>query len=119
MPGTVRVQISGTGVEGSIVETYDRTVNLLTPLGFIQSINVTGGSNLHVTPPTGTSFMLISPPSANTVTLFLGGTGPGKTQMIELHPSYMTLIAIGDAPAGFDITCAGTSTVNGITLCYF
>jgi len=119
MPGTgaVRVQIAGQGMAGFVLENFDRTVTLPVAVGFIVQVNLTT-TNLHVTPPDNCSFMLISPPPTNTINLLIGGTGPGKTQMLLLHPSYMTLIAIPYPSPGFDLAC-DSSTVSDVTVGFF
>lgn len=80
---------------------------LSAPIGEVLVQTLASGNN-SITVPSGSSYVLIQPPSANTVALVLKGVN-GDTG-VSIHPSNPFLLSLASSATSFVINAASATT---------
>lgn len=102
---SVRLAVSGDGV--TFTYTTPTMTNATSPFEH-QPVTLASGANT-ITPPTGTTMVLVVPPTTSTVTKTLKGvTGDTGLPLSMTAPTFLSLASA----ASFCVTANGTETVS-------
>jgi len=113
---SVQILISGAQLSGGSDILFARTVALSAPTGAVQTVNL-NPTPAPATIPSGSTFLLVVPPTGNTSPILLGGAGVAAANMATLSPNLPTLVSLSASSPS--VVLAASPAVTGVTLMAF